>query len=119
MILRLIRIYTPFILALTAIIHGVLFLSNYQGLLYRIISEFTGHSILIILYILSASKNMCIWYKVTNYLLLSIHIFNLAYYFDYIESKYSLLYISLVLNILALITFLIYRVTKGITKILC
>ena len=118
LIKRLIRIYTPFICALTAVIHGVLFLLGYNGIILWILGKLTGHSILLILYILSTSDRMCIWYKTTNYLLLSIHFAYIIYKFGYIESGY-IIYISLKINILALICFLIYRVTKGITKILC
>lgn len=118
MISRLIKIYTPFICALVAIIHGVLTLIKYQGVAYYILSEFTGHSILVILYILATSKRFCIWYKRTVYLLLIIHILNLLYLFGLIDF-YHTICISLVFNIIALLTFLIYRVTVGITKFLC
>lgn len=115
---RLIKIYTPFICAITAIIHGVLYFYDYRGIVMYLMGEFTGHSILLILYILATSKKMCILYKLTNYLLLSIHIAYILYKFGYIESSY-IIYISLIINILALICFLIYRITVGITKILC
>ena len=39
-------------------------------------------------------------------------------YYDPIDYN-AVLYITILLNMLALITFLIYRVTVGITKILC
>ena len=117
---RLIRIYTPFICALTAIIHGVLFLLEYRGLLYNTLNEFTGHSILLIAYILSASRRMCKWYKITNCILLSIHVINILYIHNYIEiDQFHLFIILWVMNIIALITFLIYRVSVGITKLLC
>lgn len=118
MVARLIRIYTPFICAVVAIIHGVLSLSKYNGILYYILSEFTGHSILILMYFIATSRRMCVWYKRTIYLLLSIHILNLVYLFGLIE-YYKLIYCAIVINILALISFLIYRVTVGITKFLC
>lgn len=118
MISRFIRIYTPFVCALAAIIHGVLFLIEYRGITYTILNEFTGHSFLLILYVISASKKMCKWYKITNYLLLSIHIVNLSYTFG-ILSYYYVANLSIVINIFALISFLMYRVTAGITKILC
>lgn len=61
---------------------------------------------------------MCMWYKITIYLLLLIHILNLIYIFDFIE-YYKLIYCGIVLNIFALISFLIYRISVGITKFLC
>ena len=118
MISRLIRIYTPFICAIFAIIHGVLFLSGYEGIIYRILNNLTGHSIFLILYIIASSRKMCIWYKITNYLLLSINIFNLMYYIG-IMPYGLIIYIGIIINTLAVICFLIYRVTRGITKVLC
>lgn len=118
MVARLIGIYTPFICAIVAIIHGVLSLVNYDGILYYVFSEATGHSFLLITYIIATSKRMCKWYKITNYLLLSIHFVNLMYIFGFID-YYHIICTSLSLNILAFISFIIYRVTVGITKILC
>ena len=118
MIIRLIKIYTPFICAISAIIHGVLFFNGYDGELYYILNDVTGHSIIVILYILATSQKMCIWYKLTNTLLLLIHVLNIAYSlfkFGY----FTAIYASISLNILAVITFLIYRVKIGITKFLC
>ena len=118
MLRKLIRIYTPFICALVAIIHGVLYLMHYKGVFNIILSEFTGHSILLIIYILATSKRMCKWYKITNYLLLSIHFINIGY-ITHLITYDVLLYVGIIINIIALITFLIYRVSVGITKILC
>ena len=115
---RLIRIYTPFICAIIALVNGVLYFCDYSGIVYRILSEFTGHSILLIAYILSTCNKMCIWYKITNYILVSIHVFNIIYYYGYID-RIDVMYIGLLLNIFALLTFLIYRVSVGITKFLC
>ena len=118
MVRRLFKIYTPFICAFTALIHGVCILLEVKGLFYSIMNEFTGHSVLLIAYIICSSQKMCIWYKITNYLLLSLHIFNLSYYFDLIDYD-NLLYFGILINIISIITFIIYRVTAGITKILC
>jgi hypothetical protein len=118
MVKRLIKIYTPFICAITAIIHGVLFLKGYKGQAYYILNDITGHSILLILYVLATSKKMCKWYKITCNLLLSIHILNISYsIFSF--SYFTAIYASISLNIFAVITFLIYRIKQGITKILC
>ena len=118
MIKRLVKIYTPFVCALSAITHGVLYFVGYNGNLYYVLNDFTGHSFLLILYIICTSSKMCFWYKATNYLLMSIHIFNVLNAFGYLDYK-DIFNISIVINICALITFLIYRVTAGITKILC
>lgn len=118
---KLIRIYTPFIFASAALINGVLYVNEYQGILYRVFSELMGNSILAILYLIVTSKRMCKWYKYTNYLLLTMHIPTTLYYFYIFVFKDAMVvfYAMIVLSILALITFLIYRVSVGITKILC
>lgn len=118
MIKRLIKIYTPFVCSLSAITHGVLYFIGYEGCLYYVLNNFTGHSFLLILYIIATTSKMCIWYKITNYLLMSIHIFNILNVIGVIGYKEAF-NISIIINIFALITFLIYRVTAGVTKILC
>lgn len=118
MLARLIRIYTPFICAVAATIHGVLLLCKVNSIWLYVLGEFTGHSILLILYIIATTnKRMCKWYRITNYLLLTIHILNLAFYAKIVPYE-NIVYYGLVLNILALISFLIYRFTVGITKML-
>ena len=118
MLARLIRIYTPFICAVAATIHGVLLLCKVNSIWLYVLGEFTGHSIFLILYIIATTnKRMCKWYRITNYLLLTIHILNLAFYAKIVPYE-NIVYYGLVLNILALISFLIYRFTVGITKML-
>ena len=119
MILRLIRIYTPFILAIAALIHGVLYFNDYNGIIYRLLGELTGHSLFVNLYMIASSEKMCKWYKMTIYFLLSIHIIGLFYYCGFIKDIMVVMYLTMVMNIFAVIFFLIYRVTRGITKILC
>lgn len=118
MVARLIRIYTPFICALAAIIHGVSFLCGHESCIDYALSDLTGHSILLIAYVLATSKRMCKWYKLTCWLLALLHVLNLSYYYLGIE-YYMVIYVGLVINFTALITFLIYRLKVGITKILC
>ena len=115
---RLIRIYTPFICAIVAIIHGVLSLTGYEGRLYYILNEFTGHSIFVLLYIIATSRRMCKWYKITVCLLLSIHVLNLLYLFNLI-GYYKVIYSGIVINILAFFSFIIYRFMAKITKFIC
>lgn len=115
---KLIRIYTPFICAITALIHGVLYLFKINSVLRIILGDLTGHSILLILYIIATSHRMCKWYKITNYLLLLIHIINIGYVYNFITYD-NLLYAIIILSILAILSFLIYQTSVGITKILC
>ena len=118
MLAGLTRIYTPFICAIAASIHGVLLLCKVNSIWFYILGEFTGHSIFVILYIFATTnRRMCKWYWATNYLLLSVHFVNLLYYSKLIAYQ-NVLYATLVINIMALIAFLIYRFTVGITKML-
>lgn len=117
MIRRLIRIYTPFVCAIFALAHGVLSLTGYKGLVYHVFGEIAGHSILLLLYVLATSTpRMNKWYRRSIYLLLSIHVLNLIYLTGALN-YYALIYAGIVLNILAVISFLIYRFYVGITKI--
>lgn len=114
----LIRIYTPFICALIAAIQGILIVCGYRGIFYILTSEITGHSILLMAYIIATSKRMCIWYKLTTYMLFIIHIPNILYGLNILEYNLALC-ISISITSLALLSFLIYRLSVGITKVLC
>lgn len=119
MIDRLIRIYTPFICAVIAIIHGVLYLCECTGTIYWILGNFTGHSILVIGYIIATSKRMCIWYKMTTYMLMYVNVINILYRTNCIKRFEDIICLSIIINFSALIMFLIYRIKVGITKFLC
>lgn len=118
-LLRLIRIYTPFICVLTSLIYGVMYLKGvtFENFDY-IMSTMTGNSILMVLFMFSCSKTMCIWYKLNLISLLLIHVTSLLYF--YTELPFTLYcYFVILLAAFGLISFIIYRVTVGITKILC
>lgn len=115
---RIVKIYTPFVCAALAITHGVLYLLKCDYKILYVISDLTGHSILLLLYILCTCSKMCIWYKSTVYLLMANHLVNVFYYMGVLDYL-GLIYYAIVLNTLAVITFLIYRVSVGITKFLC
>lgn len=118
-LLRLIRIYTPFICVLTSLIYGVMYLKGvtFENFDY-IMSTMTGNSILMVLFMFSCSKTMCIWYKLNLLSLLLIHVTSILYF--YTELPFTLYcYFVILLAAFGLISFIIYRVTVGITKILC
>lgn len=118
-LLRLIRIYTPFICVLTSLIYGVMYLKGvtFENFDY-IMSTMTGNSILMVLFMFSCSKTMCIWYKMNLLSLLLIHVTSLLYF--YTELPFTLYcYFVILFAAFGLISFIIYRVTVGITKILC
>lgn len=118
-LLRLIRIYTPFICVLTSLIYGVMYLKGvtFENFDY-IMSTMTGNSILMVLFMFSCSKTMCIWYKLNLLSLLLIHVTSILYF--YTELPFTIYcYFVILLAAFGLISFIIYRVTVGITKILC
>ena len=115
MIKRFIKLYTPFICAVIAIIYGVFYLTGYKGLFNVVACEFTGHSILLLYYVYIHSKRMCKWYKLSIIFLALIHVSNLMYRFGILE-KGSILYIGIICNIIALMCWLIFMVTRRITN---
>lgn len=114
---RLVRIYTPFMCAIIMLIQEALIKYKYEGLLSNYLSEYSGHSVLVIAYILCTCDKMCKWYKITNWLLFSTHILNILYLSHIINIIYDLAYAIIAINIAALITFLIYRLSVGITTL--
>lgn len=114
---KLIILYTPFICALIASVHGVLYLSDINVRTLYVLSEFTGHSILVILYMLVHSKRMCKWYKITLWLLMLVHFSNIMFYIGIIPRK-SIIYVTLFINISALISWLIFRITYRTSKLI-
>lgn len=114
---RLIRIYTPFIMALASIVHAVLFFEGYEGVAYSNLSSMFGFSLLASIYIMASSGMMCTWYKVTNYLLICVNVLSLIYT-NIPFNGIVYLYIVLTLSILSVIAFIIYQFQKGIRKLL-
>lgn len=116
---RLIRIYTPFICSIVAIINGVMYLKGIEIPNFDyIMSETTGHSFLLVLYMFSTSKGVCIWYKLNLLCLLLIHVDGTIYFFSNMEFD-SYCFSVIVFSIIGLLCFLLYRITVGITKFLC
>lgn len=115
---RLVRIYTPFICAIMAIIHGVLYFYVYKSSFYSIMNQCTGHSFLLIGYILSTCDKMCKWYKITCLMLMIVHVPNILYIYGLFTLD-NVMYSSIIIGIISLLTYILYRVSVGITKFLC
>lgn len=116
---KLLRIYTPFICTLVALIYGVLLLMDIEfANADYILSAVTGNSIIVVAYMWATSKRMCIWYKLNLLCLLLIHIDGLIYFLsdmNFTPYCYSVILIATA----GLIFFIIYRVIAGITKVIC
>lgn len=115
---RFIRIYTPFICTIVALIHGMLFLSeNLTSGFEYLASSSSGFSILVVLYFFSASKQMCFWYKANLTCLLLIQISGLLYYFDILEITVYF-YVVTLFAALGIMFFLVFQVFYTITEAL-
>ena len=117
LIVRLIRIYTPFICTLAALLNGVLLLKGADYLLdVYLLATFTGNSILVDLYMMVTSNRMCIWYKINLLCLLLIQVSGLLYnYFDIDESLY--VWAIVLFAAIGVISFLIFRIFYNVTHL--
>lgn len=110
LLIRLIRIYTPFICTIMALVNGVLFMRGETEIpLIDLLANVSGNSIVVILYMFATSMRMCIWYKLNLFCLLLIQICGLLYnYYDIDTSLY--LWVVVLLAAMGVIFFLIFRV---------
>lgn len=118
MMRKFIKLYTPFIFAVIALIHGVLFLTGNNCKEFISINEFSGHSIIALWYIWIHSKRMCKWYKRSLIMLFSIHFLNIIYYLTGIIPIWIILYGGVILNIISMICWIVFITTPNITKII-
>ena len=116
LLIRLIRLYTPFICSIMALVNGVLFLDGQKSLpVVYLCAALTGNSVLLDLFMLAASFKMCIWYKLNVICLILIQILGLMYsYFNIVESLYA--YAVIVLASMAILAFLIFKILYKVTS---
>lgn len=116
-LIRLIRIYTPFICTLMTLLNGVYFImGGTENRLIYITSALTGNSMLVILYMLFTSMRMCIWYKMNLICLLLVQAIGILYDFTGMEFSTYLLSVVL-LSVLGVICFLIFRIFYRVTSL--
>lgn len=110
LVVRFLRIYTPFICTLMALLDGVYFMSGAPMDNFAfIISALTGNSILLDIYMLVVSLRMCIWYKLNLLCLLLTQICGVLYnYYDIDASLY--LWTVVLLSACGIICFLVFRI---------
>lgn len=116
-IVRLIRIYTPFICTLMALVNGVLFKRGVEVLpeIYAL-STIAGYSIVTVLFMFAASLKMCIWYKLNLFFLLLIQICGLLY--NYLGIPNSLyIWATILLASLGVICFLIFKIFYRVASV--
>lgn len=115
LLIRFIRIYTPFICTLMALVNGVLFKRGmYEIPAIDLLSAVSGSSILVVLYMFTTSMRMCIWYRLNLLCLLLVQISGLLYnYFDIDEALY--LWVVVLLAAMGVIFFLVFRIFYVVT----
>lgn len=107
---RFLRIYTPFICTLVALLNGVLFMmGDAQGDFIYFSSALTGNSVAVVIYMFCASLKMCVWYKMNLLCLLFIQIIGITYNYFNIEFSIYLLIVVLLAS-MGIISFLVFRI---------
>lgn len=117
LIKRFIRIYTPFICTVMALVNGVLFIRGVEELpAIYLFATLTGNSVLVDLYIFVTSLRMCIWYKLNLLCLVLIQISGLLYNcLDIDTSLY--LWIVVLLAAIGIVFFLVFRIFYRVTRL--
>lgn len=116
-LIRFIRIYTPFICTVMALLNGVLFMRGITELpAIYLMATLTGNSVLVDLYMFATSMRMCIWYKLNLLCLLLIQICGLMYnYYDIDTSLY--LWVVVLLSAMGVMFFMIFRIFYNVTRL--
>lgn len=116
-LIRFIRIYTPFICTVMALLNGVLFMKGATGIpLIDLLATVSGNSIIVVLYMFVTSMRMCIWYKLNLLCLLLTQICGLMYnYYDIDTSLY--LWVVVLLSAMGVMFFLIFRIFYNVTRL--
>lgn len=115
LLIRLIRIYTPFICTLAALLNGVYFIiGDYDGMFTYVSSAITGNSVLVIAYMFATSHRMCVWYKLNLLCLMLIQVLGLTY--DCLGMDFTLyLWAVVLLASLGMVFFLAFRIFYRVT----
>lgn len=116
-LIRFIRIYTPFICTIMALLNGVLFMKGATEIsLINLLAAISGNSIIVVLYMFVTSMRMCIWYKLNLLCLLLTQICGLMYnYYDIDTSLY--LWVVVLLSAMGVVFFLIFRIFYNVTRL--
>lgn len=116
-LIRFIRIYTPFICTVMALVNGVLFMGGETEIpMIDLLSTVSGNSIVVIFYMFATSMRMCVWYKLNLLCLLLIQISGLLYnYYDIDTSLY--LWIVVLSAAMGIVFFLIFRIFYNVTRV--
>lgn len=116
----LIRLYTPFICTIAALVNGVYLLWFEEQIVTEqvyLFATITGNSILVDEYMFATSRRMCIWYKLNIRFLLVVQILGLCYnYFNMDEVLY--LHGVVISSGIGFICFVIFKVFYKVTGLL-
>ena len=115
LLIRFVRIYTPFICSLAALVNGALFLQGKAcGDVVFIFSTITGNSLAVNAYMFVTSLRMCRWYKANIVCLCLVHLVSIAYNYSSISTSLYLWIVTL-LSALGIICFLIFKKCYEVT----
>lgn len=116
-LIRFIRIYTPFICTIMALLNGVLFMKGATEIsLINLLAAISGNSTIVVLYMFVTSMRMRIWYKLNLLCLLLTQICGLMYnYYDIDTSLY--LWVVVLLSAMGVMFFLIFRIFYNVTRL--
>lgn len=116
LVVRFIRIYTPFICTLMALLNGVLFIEGHTSLpLIDLLSSVSGYSVVVVLYMFSASTKMCLWYKANLLCLLMTQICGITYnYLGFDQTLY--VWVTTIVAALGVMFFLLFRIMYNVTS---
>ena len=117
LLIRFLRIYTPFICTIMVLVNGVLFCGGKAtGDFLFISSATTGHSLVVIGYFFATSLRMCIWYKLNLACLLAVQVCGLLYkYTDMGFTTY--VYLVILISAIGILCFLIFRTCYKVTSL--
>ena len=117
MMLRLIRIYTPFFCTLMALLNGVLFIKGETEIpAIHMLASVSGSSIVMVLYMFATSLRMCIWYKLNLLCLLILQLCGLMYNYYGIDASIYLWSVVLISG-LGIIFFLMFKIFYRVTSV--
>lgn len=119
LLIRFLRIYTPFICTVMVLINGVLFSRGSIPEDFTFLgSAISGNSILVVAYFFVTSMRMCIWFKLNLLCMLLVQLCGIAY--NYLDIDFAIyLNAIILLSALGIIFFLIFRIFYKVTGVIC
>lgn len=125
MINTLLRYLTPFIASVIDVIYGVSLYINYvepemiSQKFFNLLSLTGGSSILLIGYLISTSKHMCKYYKLSCWIIFFMHVLSIVYTYTpitFIEYIYVFTILSMVSLVVSTVSILGCKTSRAIRQ---